>query len=90
MLGLFTWLGAGAAALLIARLLPQGRPAALWLELIVAIIAAVVAGMAATAMDFGGWAEPDARAFAFALAIALAVLAMGRAVRLLNKQASTR
>ena len=65
------WLVAGGAAWLIARFIPPGRrPVA---EAIIAVMAAALAGLAATALDFGGWNEPDWRAGLFVFFCAAAV-----------------
>lgn len=73
--GVSVWLVAGGAAWIIARFVPSGRlPAA---EAIVAFLVANLAGVAATALDFGGWNEPDWRAALFVffwVAAALGIL----------------
>ena len=76
------WLVAGSGAFALARLVRSGRrgwPA----EGLAAILAALAAGLAATALDFGGWKEPDWRAAAFAFAVTAAALALLRLIRLL-------
>jgi uncharacterized membrane protein YeaQ/YmgE (transglycosylase-associated protein family) len=76
------WLAAGGAATAAARLVRAGRPPR-WLgELALGLIAAVILGVTATALDFGGWREPDWRAGLFALFGAAAVLAMARLLRM--------
>ena len=80
-MGVALWLGGGLAAFLLARIIPLGRPAARTQELVFATVTAFVAGVAATAMDFGGWAEADWRAGVFAFLGALAVAGMIRASR---------
>lgn len=84
MMGFAAWLAAGVAALLAARIVPIQRRS-FWLEAIVALLASLVAGTAATALDFGGWSEPDPRAFFFALSVALAALALLRAISLYRR-----
>ena len=66
-MGLLLWLAAGAAAFLFARIVPSRRPPRWWGELMLALGAAPVFGLAATWFDFGGWREPDWRAGLFAL-----------------------
>lgn len=43
-----------------------------------AVLAAVVAGVAATILDFGGWQELDWRSAAFAFCVALAAAGIVR------------
>ena len=71
------WLIAGLGALLLTRLVRIGRPR-WWVETILALGAATAAGLAATALDFGGWREPDWRAGSFAFLVTLAVLGLER------------
>jgi hypothetical protein len=76
------WLVAGAGAFALARLVRSARPAWL-LEAVVALVAAAAAGLAATALDFGGWKEPDWRAAAFCFAVAAGAIGGERLIRLL-------
>jgi uncharacterized membrane protein SirB2 len=63
-MGIVLWLVSGLAVFLIARIIPSGR--GWWVgELIVTLVAAFLLGVAATALDFGGWREMDWRAAAF-------------------------
>ena len=81
-MGLVMWLTAGGAAAAAARLIRAGRPPR-WLgELALGVIAAVIFGVVATALDFGGWKEPDWRAGLFALFGASAILGLARLPRL--------
>ena len=76
-MGAMTWLLAGGLASLLARLVPRLRRS--WiLELAVAAVAALVAGVVATALDFGGWQEADWRAALFAFFAGLAMIAVVR------------
>jgi hypothetical protein len=71
---------AGGAAWISARFVPSGRsPAA---EAIAALVVANAAGAAATALDFGGWNEPDWRAALFVFFSVAAALAIVRLIRL--------
>lgn len=81
-MGIAAWVAAGIAACLVARIAPSLRVVQWLSDLILAVFAAVLAGLAATALDFGGWREPDWRAIAFAFAAALAVTAWMRVARL--------
>jgi hypothetical protein len=80
-MGVALWLGGGLAAFLLARIIPLGRPPGRVAELAIATVTALVLGVGATAMDFGGWAEADWRACAFALLGALAAVGLIRASR---------
>ncbi|MEK6371849.1 MAG: hypothetical protein AABO58_04060 [Acidobacteriota bacterium] len=79
-MGVAVWLVAGGAAFFVARIVPAGRRTVL--EAIAAIVAAVGAGVAATALDFGGWNEPDWRAGLFVFCCAATVIALIRLIRL--------
>ncbi len=81
-MGLAMWLAAGGAAVAAARLVRAGRPPRWPGELALGVIAAVILGVAATVLDFGGWKEPDWRAGLFALFGAAAVLALARLPRM--------
>ena len=70
------WIVAGGAAWIIARIIPAGRRS--WGEAIAALVISMIAGAAATAMDFGGWNEPDWRAIAFVFFCAAAAIAVVR------------
>jgi uncharacterized membrane protein YeaQ/YmgE (transglycosylase-associated protein family) len=79
------WVIAGLGAIAVARLIRAGRPAGWFLEALVGVLAAAAAGLAATALDFGGWQEPDWRAGAFALAVSLAAIGLTRVARLVRQ-----
>ena len=66
----------------VARVIPALRRAHWLTDLLVAVIAAIAAGLTATALDFGGWNELDWRAGVFAFACALAVAGWMRVVKL--------
>lgn len=74
LLGLWTWIGAGLVVGSLARLLPWSRRG-LGLELLAATSVAVIAGFAATALDFGGLSVIEWRAIAFAFFTASAAVA---------------
>jgi len=74
LMGIALWVAAAAAASLLARIVPRGRRGAWHGEAAVAIAAALVLGVVATALDFGGWSEPDWRAGLFTLFGALAAI----------------
>lgn len=79
-MGLVLWLGAGAVAWFLARIVPSRRSRRWWGELIVALLAALPFGLAATYCDFGGWQEPDWRAGLFALFGAFAAIGIKRLI----------
>ena len=79
------WVIAGAGAFALARLSRAGRSAGWVLEASVSLVAAAAAGLAATALDFGGWQEPDWRAGAFALLASLGSIGLTRAARLVRR-----
>ena len=74
--GMSLWIVAGGAAWFMARFIPPGRsPAA---EAIAALVISNIAGLAATALDFGGWNEPDWRAVVFVFCCVAAALGVIR------------
>jgi hypothetical protein len=85
-MGVALWLLCGVAAFAAARAVPPGRPAGFAGEFVTALLIAFGAGLAATALDFGGWNEVDWRAGAFTLIAAFAALGAGRLVRFLTRR----
>ncbi len=79
------WVIAGIGAFAAGRLIRAGRPPSWLVEGPLAVIAAIAAGLAATALDFGGWKEPDGRAGAFAFSAALGAIGLARAFGLLRR-----
>lgn len=77
-MGLALWVAAGVAAAAISRFVIYGRPDAWLLEALAAAVTAIVFGVVATALDFGGWREVDWRAGLFAFAGAALVIALMR------------
>ena len=65
--GIALWLGCGIAAWVVARIVPVLRLTQNLTDLLLAVTAALTAGVAATALDFGGCNEPDWRSGAFVL-----------------------
>jgi hypothetical protein len=79
-IGPVLWLAAGLLAWTTARIVPAGRTVR-WLgELAAAAIVGMACGVAATALDFGGWREADWRAVSFAFLGALAAAGLYRLV----------
>jgi len=79
--GIAVWLVSGGLAVILARIIPAGRPPSPAAEIVTALVAALVAGLIATALDFGGWAESDWRARLFAFFVAAAALGALRIAR---------
>ena len=78
--GVALWLGCGFVAFLLARLIPLARGG--WAaELALTLITALALGAIATALDFGGWSEPDWRAGLFAVFGSFAAAGALRAVQ---------
>jgi hypothetical protein len=75
-MGIALWLISSVAAFLLARMAPWRRRAGrrvAWLgEFSVSLLAGLALGVTATALDFGGWNEPDWRAGLFVFLGALA------------------
>jgi uncharacterized membrane protein YeaQ/YmgE (transglycosylase-associated protein family) len=80
-MGIALWLGSALAAWILARIVPIGTRGRLWIELIGALSGAFLAGVVATALDFGGWRELEWRAALLAFLGAVAALGALRALR---------
>ena len=83
-MGLGLWIAAGVVAWLTARIVPAARMRGWIGELAASMIASTAAGFGATALDFGGWKEPDPRAGAHAFLGAVAVVGAVRQLRIKN------
>jgi hypothetical protein len=81
-MGIALWLGCATVIFFIARSVPYARPRRWIGELFTVFISAMAMGVTATALDFGGWNEPDWRA---ALFVVFGVAAIVGAVRLIRK-----
>ncbi|HYI08647.1 MAG TPA: hypothetical protein VEK57_06225 [Thermoanaerobaculia bacterium] len=79
-MGIPLWLASGIAAWALARIVPPGRRPGWLAELILSVLTALLLGAVATAMDFGGWQEPDWRAVVFAGVGALGTIGVWRAL----------
>jgi hypothetical protein len=77
-MGIALWFVASIAAFVLARMAPWRRRRGWAGELFVSILAGLALGVTATALDFGGWNEPDWRAGLFVLFGALAAAAAFR------------
>jgi hypothetical protein len=81
--GIGLWIVAGLLAFGIARVAPPRRRE--WaVELAFSVVVAFSLGVTATALDFGGWREPDWRAGLFAFLGAFAVIGVLRVLRLVG------
>ena len=77
-MGIALWVATSAAAFLFARMAPWRRRPGWAGELLVSIAAGLLLGALATALDFGGWSEPDWRAGLFVFRGTLAAAGMFR------------
>jgi uncharacterized membrane protein YeaQ/YmgE (transglycosylase-associated protein family) len=78
--GIALWIGSGVLAFALARIIPAGRTRGWIGELVAALLVAFALGVLATALDFGGWKEPDWRAGLFAFLGAFAASGLVRSV----------
>jgi len=85
-MGIGLWMLCAAAVFFAIRTVPFGRPIGWIGELAAVVISALIAGAAATALDFGGWKEPDWRAGLFVLFASAAACGVVRFVRLANSE----
>jgi hypothetical protein len=79
--GIAFWLAAGLVAFVLSRVISLGRDPRWKSELAVAAVTALLLGVLATALDFGGWQELEWRAGLFAF---LGAAAAGGALRLVR------
>ena len=89
-MGVTLWLLSAIAAFAGARFIAAGRPASVVAEIAIALLAAFAAGLAATALDFGGWAEIDWRAGVFTFCCAAAAIGVARTVAILRRSVVSR
>ena len=83
-MGIALWLGCALVVFFAVRRVTHGRTKRWGGELFAAIASALVLGITSTALDFGGWNEPDWRAGIFVLCGSAAVVG---SVRLFGLQA---
>lgn len=81
-MGIALWMLCAAAVFLAIRFVRFGRPASWIGELFAVAIGALLLGATATALDFGGWKEPDWRAGLFVFFGTAAVAGVIRIARL--------
>jgi uncharacterized membrane protein YeaQ/YmgE (transglycosylase-associated protein family) len=83
-MGIALWTDCALLLFAAARFVPAGR-AVRWIgELITALVSAMIFGLLATFLDFGGWNELDWRAGVFVFFGAATVTAIMRVVRLIR------
>jgi hypothetical protein len=81
-MGAAFWLASALSVFLVARIVPAGRNKNYLIELALTLAAAAACGLAATALDFGGWRESDWRAIVFVLLGTAFAVGAERAVQL--------
>lgn len=81
-MGVALWLLCGVALFAASRFIAAGRPAGFVSELLLVTGMSFAAGLGATALDFGGWNEPDWRAGVFVILCAFTAIGISRAIRL--------
>jgi hypothetical protein len=80
-MGIVLWLACAVAVFFLARNVPFARPGTWIGELFGALLSALALGALATALDFGGWNEPDWRAALFVFLGSAAITGITRLVR---------
>ncbi len=83
-MGIALWLVCGVVAFGLARVIPFARRSP-WPELAAAVTVALLLGVLATALDFGGWKEPDWRAGLFTFCGSFAAAETIRVLQSLGK-----
>lgn len=86
-MGIALWSGCALVVFFVVRSLSYARPAGWIGELFTALIGAPAMGILATALDFGGWKEPDWRAALFVTFGCAAMIAAVRLIRILRTPA---
>jgi hypothetical protein len=84
--GVALWLLCGVAVFAGSRMIAGARPERFATELTVAILVSVLAGLTATALDFGGWAEVDWRAGLFVICCGFAAVGGMRVIGLIARR----
>ena len=89
-MGIALWSGCALVAFFVVRRVPYARPAGWIGELFTALISALAMGLPATALDFGGWKEPDWRAALFVTSGCAAMIGIVRLIRTLRTPTPSR
>jgi hypothetical protein len=87
-MGIALWLGCATVVFFIARTVRYAHPSRWIGELTTALLAAMALGIIATALDFGGWNEPDWRAGLLVFFATAAVIGALRIILLLSERKS--
>jgi uncharacterized membrane protein YeaQ/YmgE (transglycosylase-associated protein family) len=82
-MGIALWSGCALVVFFALRRVPYARPAGWIGESFTALIGALAMGLLATALDFGGWKEPDWRAALFVTFGSVATIGIVRLIRTL-------
>jgi hypothetical protein len=83
-MGIALWTACALLLFAAARFVSAGRSGRWIGELIAALVSAMIFGLLATFLDFGGWNELDWRAGLFVFSGAAAAIAIVRVVRLMR------
>ena len=83
-MGIALWLACALVVFFAARSVPFGRNARWLIELMISFASAILLGMTATALDFGGWNELDWRAGLFVFFGSAAIVATVRLIPLVR------
>ena len=83
-MGIALWAVGAAVVFFSARRVPAGRPERWAWELTATLASAMILGVIATLLDFGGWNEPDWRAGLFVLLGSAAAIGLMRLVPFLH------
>jgi len=87
-MGVALWLLCGLAVFVATRAIAAGRTPNFAGELFVAVAISFIAGLTASALDFGGWGEVDWRAGVFVICATFAATGALRLVRLFRRSAT--
>ena len=83
-MGIALWSGCALVVFFVVRRVHYTRPAGWIGELFTALIGALAMGLLATALDFGGWKEPDLRAALFVTFGCAAIIGAIRLIMILR------
>ena len=89
-MGIALWSGCALVVFFVVRRVPYARPAGWIGELLTALISVLAMGLLATALDFGGWKEPDWRAALFVTFGCAAIIGAIRLVMILRTPTPSR
>ena len=87
-MGIALWMLCGVVVFVATRTIAVARPSRFIGELFVALFVAFLAGLGATAFDFGGWNEVDWRAGAFVICCGFAAIGAMRLIGLFRRSAT--